>query len=69
MLPRMQGEFTDEALDEMGAEFMKVRKFSPKSLHDFPVLEDELILWKDSVQQLSSKFLSKMDQYVENLKH
>lgn len=69
ILPKMQQVFTDDALDEMGAEFMKIRKFSPKSLHDFPVLQDELIHWKDSVQQLSSQFLSKMDQYVENLKH
>ena len=69
ILPRMQQLYTDEALDDMGTEFMKIRKFSPKTLHDFPVLQDELIHWKDSVQQISSKFLSKMDQYVENLKH
>ena len=69
ILPKMQLEFSDEALDEMGAEFMRLRKFEPKTLHDFPVLQDELIHWKDTVQKLSSKFLSKMDQYVENLKH
>lgn len=69
VLPKMQQEYTDEELDQMGADFMRLRKFSPKSLHDFPVLQDELILWKDTVQELSSKFLSKMDQYVENLKH
>lgn len=69
ILPKMQEEVDEQTLIEMGKAFMKLRKFSPKELHDFPQLGDELIQWKDSVQKVSSEFLTKMDKYVENLKH
>lgn len=69
MLPKMRAELDEETLREIGADFMKARKFSDQELGDYPELQDELIQWKDSVQKLSSQFLSKMDKYVENLKH
>jgi hemerythrin-like domain-containing protein len=69
MFPKMQDAIEDAALNEMGADFMRMRKLSPEKLRDYPMLENELIQWKDSVQKMSSQFLSKMDKYVENLKH
>ena len=69
MLPKMREEIDDATLKEIGAKFMKLRKFERNELSQMPHLEDELIQWKDSVQKLSSKFLKKMDKYVENLKH
>ena len=69
MIPKMKEEVDDQTLMEMGVKFMKLRKFSSSDLHDFPQLQDELVQWKDSVQKISSQFLTKMDKYVENLKH
>jgi hemerythrin-like domain-containing protein len=69
MLPKMKDQLSDEELNQFGVRFMKLRKFTEKDLFEFPVLEDQLIQWKDSVQKLSTQFLSKMDRYVENLKH
>lgn len=69
ILPKMQSELDDRTLDELGASFMRLRKFSSHELGDYPLLEDELIQWKDSVQKLSSQFLRKMDKVVENLRH
>lgn len=69
LLPKMSEELDEETLREMGQVFMKVRKMSMKDLHDYPQLQDELVTWKDDVQKVSSQFLSKMDKYVENLRH
>jgi Hemerythrin HHE cation binding domain len=69
LLPKMKEEIDDASLIEIGAEFMKIRKFEPSELTQYPALYDELIQWKDSVQKISSQFLTKMDKYVENLKH
>jgi hemerythrin-like domain-containing protein len=69
MLPTMKAELTEEVLHEIGQSFLKARKFNQGEAEEFPLLQDELIQWKDSVQEISSKFLSKMDKYVENLKH
>lgn len=69
LLPKMSSELEEEILKEMGEVFMNLRKISPKELRDYPQLEDQLVTWKDDVQKVSSQFLSKMDRYVENLKH
>jgi hemerythrin-like domain-containing protein len=69
MLPKMNEEVDEESLKELGSKFMQLRGLTPKDLSEYPILEDELVNWKDSVQKLSSQFLSKMDKYVENLKH
>lgn len=69
ILPKMQAEIDDETLNEMGKSFMKLRKFTAKDLKDYPRLQDELIQWKDSIQKVSSEFLSKMDKFVENIQH
>lgn len=69
MLPKMREEVDEETLHELGLNFMKLRGLTQQQLSEFPLLEDELINWKDSVQKISSQFLSKMDKYVENLKH
>lgn len=69
MLPKMKEEVDDHTLIELGSVFMKIRKFEPNELTNYPALYDELIQWKDSVHKISSQFLTKMDKYVENLKH
>lgn len=69
IFPKMREEVDEPSLIEMGQMFMKLRKFSAEDLSQFPVLEDELIQWKDSVQKLQSKFFSRMDKLVENIKH
>ncbi len=69
MLPKMRAECDEDDLSEMGLAFMKLRKFTPKELQENPQLSDELVHWKDSVQEISSRFLTKMDKYVENLRH
>ena len=69
LLPRMAEELDDETLRILGDEFMKTRKMTLHDLENYPQLQDELVSWKDDVQKVSSQFLSKMDKYVENLKH
>lgn len=69
VLPKLKNTLDVDQLSSMGKRFMKFRKFSQRELQDYPLLEDELIQWKDSVQKISSQILQKMDHYVENLKH
>ncbi len=69
LLPRMTELMDEETLRTMGEEFMKARQMSSRDVITFPDLQDELVTWKDDVQKVSSQFLSKMDKYVENLKH
>jgi hypothetical protein len=69
LLPKMNEVIDDESLREMGENFMKLRKFSATDLKDYPQLQDELIQWKDSIQKVSSEFLTKMEKFVENLQH
>lgn len=69
LLPKIKEEVDDQALAEMGRNFMKLRKFSNADLLNYPQLYDELIKWKDSIQKVSSKFLTKMDKFMEDLQH
>lgn len=69
LLPKMREQIDEETLKIMGDAFMKARKMTSNDLRDYPQLQDELVSWKDDVQKVSSQFLSKMDKYVENLKH
>jgi hemerythrin-like domain-containing protein len=69
LLPKMKDVIDDHSLSEMGETFMKIRKFTAKDLKDYPQLQDELIQWKDSIQKVSSEFLTKMDKFVEDLQH
>lgn len=68
-LPKMQELLDEASLIQMGEGFMKLRKLSPKDLRDHPHLQDELVMWKDDVQKVSSKFLSMVDKTMENLRH
>ena len=69
ILPKMKEAVDDATLTDLGVNYMKLRKFSPRDLQDYPQLQDELIEWKDSIQKVSSEFLTKMDKFVENLQH
>lgn len=68
-LPKLKEEIDDESLVQMGAHFTKLRKLTPKDLQAYPLLQNELIQWKDSIQKVSSEFLTKMDKFVESLHH
>jgi hypothetical protein len=68
-LPKMEESVPDATLNEMGKDFMKLRKFTAKDLKDYPQIQDELIQWKDSIQKVSSEFLAKMDKFVETRQH
>lgn len=69
LLPTMSEHLDEVTLKSLGQSFMKLRKFTAKDLKDYPLLQDELIQWKDSVQKVSSEFLTKMEHFVENLQH
>ncbi|HXH32645.1 MAG TPA: hemerythrin domain-containing protein [Bacteriovoracaceae bacterium] len=69
MLPKILKEVDAETLSTMGKNFMKLRKFTAKDIQNYPELHDELIQWKDSIQKVSSEFLTKMDKFVENMQH
>lgn len=69
LLPKMQESIDPKTLIELGEAFMKLRKFTAEDLKDYPMLQDELIEWKDSIQKVSSEFLIKMDKFVDNLQH
>lgn len=69
MLPKMKEVIDEEQLSELGKNFMKARNFTAKDLMNYPQLQNDLVQWKDSIQKVSSEFLSKMDKFVENLQH
>jgi len=69
LLPKMRELIEEDTLKVMGHEFMKLRKMTTEDLTNYPLLQEELVSWKDEVQKVSSQFLSKMDKYVENLRH
>ncbi len=69
LLSQMSSYLDKKILVELGQKFMKKRKMTLADFEDYPHLRDELIHWKDEVQKISSKFLSQIDKYVENLKH
>jgi hemerythrin-like domain-containing protein len=69
LLPKMKELIEQDTLKNMGHEFMKLRKMTTEDISNYPLLQEELVAWKDEVQKVSSQFLSKMDKYVENLRH
>lgn len=69
LLPKIKEHVDDQSLGDMGRNFMKLRKFTNDDLLNYPQLYDELIKWKDSIQKVSSKFLTKMDKFMEDLQH
>lgn len=69
LLPKMRELIEEDTLKIMGHEFMKLRKMTSEDISNYPLLQEELVSWKDEVQKVSSQFLSKMDKYVENLRH
>ena len=69
LLSQMNTLVDKKILVELGVKFMKKRKMTMSDFENYPHLRDELIHWKDEVQKVSSKFLSQIDKYVENLKH
>lgn len=42
LIVKMRSSLSSEVLDEMGLQFMKLRKFSEKDLADYPVLRNEV---------------------------
>jgi hemerythrin-like domain-containing protein len=69
LLPEIQNEFEKSDLMSWGERYFSLRKDEFSKMGPFPVLEEELISWKDSIQKLSSQLLLQMDQQVSQLKH
>lgn len=69
LFSRINEEVDEATLIELGEEFMKMRNFSAQELSDFPILEDELLQWKDSLQQMQSRYFAQIDRDIERLKH
>lgn len=69
ILPKMIEALPDHTLEEIGRDFMKLRKFSFEELAAYPDLTGELIEWKESIEKDSRIFVSKMDKVVENMQH
>jgi hemerythrin-like domain-containing protein len=69
LLPEIQNEFEKSELMTWGERYFSLRKDEFSKMGPFPVLEEELISWKDSIQKLSSQLLLQMDQQVSQLKH
>ena len=69
MLPDVKSEIPTKTLELWGNRFAKIRKFTPEDLSDFPDFQKELLVWKDAVSEYSHNFVTKLDKYVESLKH
>ena len=68
LLPQIKDEIDEEILLELGAEFMKKRKFTDEELVELPLLQNELLVWKDSIQKDFNQKLSKMDAAIEEFR-
>ncbi len=69
LFSRINEEVDEATLIELGESFMKLRKFSAQDLSDFPILEDELLHWKDSLQKMQSRYFAQIERDAHRLKH
>lgn len=69
LLGQMREFLSQQTLREMALHFNEIRKFTLKDFAEIPMLQEELVEWKDSIQKLSSEFLTKMDKFVEDMHH
>lgn len=60
LLPRLKEDVEDHVLQDIGAQFMKYRKFTTEELECLPIWNEDLIHWEDAAQKISSKLLAKM---------
>lgn len=66
---RINEEVEEAALIDLGEEFMKLRRFTTEELSNFPILEDELLHWKDNLQKMQARYFTQIDREVQRLKH
>jgi hemerythrin-like domain-containing protein len=69
IFPLMQETLDKLELYELGGNFLKKRKLETKSDSPYPILQEEIVQWKDSVQKISSQILGRMSRHVEDLRH
>ncbi len=69
VLPMIQKNLDKIENYKLGVDYLKIRKLDQAKLGPYPILEDEIIHWKDSLQKLSAELLIKMDKNVEELRH
>lgn len=69
MIPKLRKELDSEILNDIGWEFMKLRGFTAKDLHDYPDLQDEVAQWRGVSHRVSGKFRNRVHQYVNTMTH
>lgn len=65
----MQERLDKTELYDLGRKFIEKRKMELSDFGNYPILEDEIISWKDSLQKMSSEILTRMNKHVEDLRH
>jgi len=65
----MQERLDKTELYDLGRKFIEKRKMELSDFGNYPILEDEIISWKDSLQKMSSEILTRMNKHVEELRH
>jgi hemerythrin-like domain-containing protein len=68
MLPKVKRDIDSSILEKLGAQFMKLRKWTEKDLESSPKLQTELLGWQEAAKAISSQFVAKVDKYIESLK-
>ncbi len=69
MFPKMRKDLDSIILNEMGFQFMKLRKFSEKDLHQYPKLQKEVTGLKKLGHRISGSFIAKVQKHVTSKGH
>ncbi len=64
VFPTMRKTLDKTILNEMGFQFMKLRKFSEKDLRQYPKLQAEVNVLKKLGHRVSSNFISRVQKHV-----
>ena len=69
MIPKIEKNLDSEILNEIGFQFFKLRGFTTKDLEDYPDLQEEVTKWSHGHEAVSSQYLNKVHQYVNEMTH
>ena len=64
MFPKIKRDLDKVILNEMGFQFMKLRKFSQKDLRHYPKLQIEVSGLKKLSHRISGNFIAKVQKHV-----
>jgi hypothetical protein len=68
LFSRINEEVDEATLIELGEMFIKRRDFKAHDLTDFPILENQLMEWKDSMQKMQGRYFAQLERSIERLK-